>query len=179
MTYPWLMQTLGAWPSDHGPSVVVNFANIDEELRFLRKMVSQFRQAPQIRDLAVQIVQDSAVQPRDKKEQAKALARWVQANIYYIHELPERFQLPTETLRLKAGDCDDATTLLGSMLESVGIPVMLCCMSIDGAWAHIFPSAVIGGKMMHLDTTTKTGDISQNPVKYAQQKGKAVTLKIA
>jgi transglutaminase-like putative cysteine protease len=174
------MRTLGAWPSDHGPSVVVDFVSIDEQLRFLRKMVDQFRQAPQIRDLAVQIITSNGVASRDKKEQAKVIAQWVMANIYYVHELPERFQLPTETLRLKAGDCDDATTLTASLLESVGIPSVLVCMSLNGVWVHIFPAAVMsGGKLLHLDTTAKSRDLTRNPVAGALAKGKRVSLKIA
>lgn len=175
------MRTLGALPSDHGPSVVVDFKDIDEELRFLRKMVSQFRMYPKIRDLAVSIIQADGVPQRDKREQALSLARWVRDNIYYVHELPERFQLPTETLRLKAGDCDDQTTLLASLLESIGIPSMLVCMEVNGGWAHIFPAAVMqpGGRLLHLDTTAKNGDLAQNPVRYAQQKGKSIRLKLA
>lgn len=160
--------------------MVVDFKDIDEELRFLRKLVTQYRQAPQVRDLAVGIVRQSGVAPRDKKEQALALARWVRDNIFYIHELPERFQLPTETLRLKAGDCDDHTSLLASMLESVGIPSVLVCMEVNGSWAHIFPAAVMkNGLHLHLDTTAKSGDLGQNPVTYAQQRGKKVRLKVA
>lgn len=173
------MRQLGAWPSENGPSVLVDFSGIDEQLRFLRKMVTQFRQAPQIRNLAVQLIQASGVAPRDKKGQAQEIARWVMDNIYYVHELPERFQLPTETLRLKAGDCDDATTLTASFLESVGIATALVCMSIDGAWAHIFPAAVMpGGRLLHLDTTAKSRDLTVNPVTYAQQRGKRVSLKV-
>jgi len=175
------MRTLGAWPSEHGPAIVAEFSGIDEQLRFLRKMVEQFRQAPQVRNLAIEIIKGAAVEPRDKKGQALALATWVRDNIYYVHEMPERFQLPTETLRLKAGDCDDATTLLGSMLEAIGIPAMLVCMSLDGTWAHIFPAAWIQAtrRWMHLDTTSKSGDLAQNPVTYAQGRGKRVQLKFA
>lgn len=174
------MRTLGALPSEHGPAVVVDFKDIDEELRFLRKMVTQYRMMPSIRDLAVGIIRNSGAPPRDKKQQALALAEWVKKNIYYIHELPERFQLPTETLRLKAGDCDDHTTLLASMMESVGIPSSLVCMEVNGSWAHIFPAAIMkDGSHVHLDTTAKSGDLAQNPVKYAQERGKRVRLKIA
>jgi hypothetical protein len=174
------MKTLGAWPSDHGPAAVVDFKDIDEQLRFLRKVVANYRQTPQVRDLSVGVIKNAGVAPRDKREQALALARWVRDNIYYIHELPERFQLPTETLRLKAGDCDDHTSLLCSMLESVGIPSMLVCMEVNGTWSHIFAAAAMkDGKLLHLDTTAKSGDLAQNPVKYAQDRGKKVRLKIA
>src|SRR6185369_12363360 len=110
-----------------------------------------------IRNLALKIIADAGCIARDKKCQAIALGSWVQDNVYYVHEMPERFQLPDETLRLKAGDCDDATTLVASLLEAVGIPAALVCMRVNGAWAHIFPSARLeDNSLMPLDTTQKS-----------------------
>jgi hypothetical protein len=162
-----------------GPATLVEFKDIDEELRYLRKLVSEWRGHPLIRNLALKIVLDSEVPPRDKKGQAIAIAKWVQDHIYYIHELPERFQTPQETLRLKAGDCDDSTSLTCSLLESVGIPSMLVCMKISGKWAHIFPAAVMPTGLLPLDTTMRV-DVSTapNPVEWAHERGKTVSLKM-
>ncbi len=175
------MRTLGSMPGVGGPATLVDFKDIDEELRYLRKLVSEWRATPLIRNLAVKIIQDSGVEPRDKKQQALAIASWVQQHIYYIHELPERFQTPGETLRLKAGDCDDSTTLVCSLIESVGIPSKLVCMKINGAWKHIFPAAVMMPQqtILPLDTTMKS-DVLQapNPVQWAHEQGKHVALKM-
>lgn len=174
-------QLLDVWESDHGPSYLMEFANLDEELRYLRKMVSKYRQSPVIRDLAVSIVKEAGVPIRDKRGQAIAIGKWVQEHVYYVHELPERFQVPTETLRAKAGDCDDMTTLVCSMLESLGIPSLLVCMKIDGKWKHIFPAALSEktGAVLALDATMRFPVGSgPGPVEWATQRGKAVALKI-
>lgn len=145
-------------------------------------MVSKYRMQANIRDLAMKIIRDGGIVERDKKEQALAIATWVQANIYYVHELPERFATPDETLRTKAGDCDDQTVLTASMLESVGVPTKLVCMSINGKWAHIYPAAVLTNKgtLMALDTTMKTPVYDMgNPIEFAQSRGKRVTIKLA
>lgn len=187
------MQLLGAFPGDgHGPAFVVDFKDIDEQLRYLRRVVSKYRGDPQIRNLAVGIVTANAP-PRDKRAQAVAIGQWVQDEIFYVHELPERFQLPDETLRLKAADCDDSSVLVASMIESVGIPSALVCMKIDGNWSHMFPGAWIqpgtGGsvsiirsdpQLLPLDTTMRfpVTDM-RNPVHWAIERGKRVSLKVA
>ena len=174
------MRQLGTWQSESGPSWLVEFKDIDEELRYLRKVVSRFRQSPQIRDLATRIIQDAGAPMRDKKAQALAIGDWVQRNIYYVHELPERFAQPPETLRTKAGDCDDSTVLVCSMLESIGIPSALVCMKLDGAWKHIFPAAHLPtGTLLPLDTTMRYGvHAGVNPCTWAAERGKSCSLKV-
>lgn len=175
------MRTLGEWQSENGPTKVVDFKTIDDQLRYLRELISTYRQAPSIRNLAVEIIRKADAPIRDRKSQAIAIASWVRANIFYVHELPERFQTPEETLRLKAGDCDDFTTLIGSLLESVGIPTIMVTMSIDGIWSHIFPAARMKwGTLLPLDCTMRSDLTSGiSPVEWARQRGKNVLLKLA
>ncbi len=174
------MRQLGSWDSDRGPSLVVSFSGIDEQLHYLRSQVDTWRQSPLIRNLAVDIIKRTGVVPRDKREQAIAIGQHVQNTIYYVHELPERFQTPAETLMLKAGDCDDTTMLIGALLESIGIPAALCCMFFDGDWRHIFPAAALDTGLLPLDTTLSSDVGSlRNPVDVATGWGKLVRLKVA
>jgi hypothetical protein len=172
------MRTLAEYPSPNGPTWKVEFKDLDEELRFLRRLILQSRELPQIRALAMKIVTDAGVAPRDKKAQALAVANWVKANIYYVHELPERFAYPTETLRSKNGDCDDFTTLIGSLIESIGIPSMMVCMKVGGRWSHIFPAAQTPNGLLPLDATNRFG-VDVNPIDHAKQAGKSVSIKLA
>lgn len=176
------MRTLGSWDSPNGPASLVDFKDIDEELRYLRRLITLYRGNPTIRNLAVQIIQDTQAPSRDKKAQALAIGEWVQQNIYYVHELPERFQDPTETLRLKAGDCDDMTTLIGSLLESIGISSVMVCMKVNGLWSHIYPAARIPetGGLLPLDATMRFAvPLANNPIEWAKQRGKNVAIKLA
>ena len=193
------MKTLGSWESPNGPTFNVEFRDLDEQLRFLRRMVSgppvtvrdvagvahtigDYRSHPQIRELALTIIKERGARSRDKKGQAIAIGQWVQDNIYYVHEMPERFQTPIETLRLKAGDCDDSTVLIDSLLETIGIPSQLVCMQVDFAWKHIFPAAVMqNGALLPLDSTMRDFPVDSvtNPTAWAMERGKRVRIKLA
>lgn len=194
------MQALGSWQSTDGqPTFSVQFRDLDEELRYLRRMISgpqvtvtdrlgvprvigDYRSHPQIRELALDIIRGAGVREREKKAQAIAIGQWIQDHIYYVHELPERFQTPIETLRLMAGDCDDQAQLCGSLLETIGIPSQLVCMWVDGVWKHIFCAAVMqNGALLPLDSTMKDYPVDSvtNPVMWAQQRGKSVKIKLA
>ena len=174
------MRTLETMSTPDGPHWLVKFKNLDEELHYLRSLIERFRADPQIRQLALHAIRHYKAPMRDKAAQARACAQWARDNIMYVHELPERFQWPDETLRTRAGDCDDFTTLIGSMIESVGIPSAMVVMQINGQWSHIFPAARMQpyGALLPLDATNKF-PISVNPVKYSLDKGKKVRLKIA
>ncbi len=175
------MRTLAGWQTENGPTLAVNFKDLDEQLRFLRSLITDYRARPEIRNQALEIVLSSGAASRDKKMQAIEIAKWVQMHVYYIHELPERFQTPTETLRLQAGDCDDQTSLLCSLLESIGIPTRTVTMKINGVWSHIFPAAVLPGGLLPLDTTSREPvENLVNPVRWATERGKTVnSLKFA
>lgn len=174
------MKMLAEYPSSNGPTWSVQFKDLDDELRFLRRMITSYRELPVIRNLAVKIIKDSDCTPRDKRAQSLAIADYIQRNIYYVHELPERFQYPDETLRLKAGDCDDYTTLIGSLVESIGIPCSMVVMQVNGAWIHIFPAVKLNTGLLTLDATLRFPVTSQvNPISFAIQKGKSVRIKLA
>ena len=169
------------WNTKHGPQWAVEFKDIDEEIHYLRKMISKYREDPIIRNLAVKIVKDAKCEMKDKRDQAIAIGAWVKDNIYYVLELPERFATPTETLRAKAGDCDDMATLIGSLCEAIGITIRLVVLELNGKWAHIFPAAIAnrGAGLLPLDATL-SDPISNltNPVELMTSKGVRVRLKV-
>lgn len=172
------MHTIAEYPGEHGPAWLVSFRTLDEELRFLRSLVDRFRADPAIRERAMTIIRDAGIPSRDKRGQALAIASWVRSNVYYVHELPERFQWPTETIRARAGDCDDFATLTASLLEAIGIRSLLVTMQIDGRWAHIFTAAALPTGVLPLDASNRFG-VERNPVRHAEERGKKVRLKLA
>lgn len=160
---------------------VIDLKYLDDQLRFLRRMVMEFRSNPAIRDLALKIIRDAGCPPKDKVLQALAIATYVQNNVFYVQELPERFQNPFETLDKKAGDCDDFTTTIASLNESLGIPTLFIVMSIDGSWKHIFPACYASkAGLLTLDATLNQTIYERiNPVAIAMKYGHKVLLKVA
>ena len=86
---------------------------------------------PKIATLAVQILRNAGVKPRQFKKQAAALLKWVQDNIYYANEPGERLQDPLYTLKVGYGDCDDMTMVLYSLVRSLRLPAKLVIVGAD------------------------------------------------
>lgn len=92
-----------------------------QRLRVIRSIAMQRGRDPRIITQAVDIIKAAGVPPRDYKEQAAALLKWVQnpKNIYYVNEPGERLQDPLFTLKAKLGDCDDMALVLCAFFEAV------------------------------------------------------------
>lgn len=157
------------------------FDDVPRQLDYLRRMVEVYRMTPFARALALQIIRDASVKDHARAEQAIAIAEWVKNNIRYVNELPETFQTPPKTVELGAGDCDDHTTLIGSLCENLGIPVEVVGMKVNGVWQHVFPRAIVqapGGALlrMPLDSTIKNTRIRDfvDPVAKLRAQGKKI-----
>jgi transglutaminase-like putative cysteine protease len=112
-----------------------------------------------VRQRAIQILREAGARPKDRLGEACALFRWVQANVRYTRDIlrVELLHTPRRMLELKAGDCDDMTILLGSMLRSTGHPVriVLCGFRRDrpDSYSHIYPEVHVQGRWIALDAT--------------------------
>lgn len=124
-------------------SAAVTFKNFGDEAAALRKMVNHCTADIALKEFTLGVIRAAGAGSRQEYAQALAIGEWAQQNLYYVHEGRETFQRPETTLRLKAGDCDDFTILIASMLGTVGIRNKLCILKINGRWAHIFPIAVV------------------------------------
>lgn len=141
-------------------------------------MVKKWRGMTWTRELAINLIRERCP-PKNRICHAVAIAEWVQSNVYYVNELPEVFQEPPRTVELAAGDCDDFTTLIGSLCESIGIPVEIVGVKIDGFWRHVFPRAAVraitGTKILPLDATLSAPVLElADPIRRALQAGHTV-----
>jgi transglutaminase-like putative cysteine protease len=182
-----------AQPTHAGDVVItqrVTFASQEHQVRYLRQLVEVYRCHPAIRARARDIIFNVAhADPRNEAAYAIALAQWVQTNIRYVKELPEVFQVPTATVSLAAGDCDDHVTLLGSLLESVGIVSELVALEWAApkgsdrprALQHIYCQAVIGNRWrLPLDTTLQRPiEELTDPLRVGRAAGLALRVYVA
>lgn len=167
----------------------ISFSSQEEQIRYLREIVEQYREVYAIRARARDIVfRQRSCPPKDQACHAIAVASWVQQSITYVQELPETFQTPTTTVAEGYGDCDDFTTLIASLLESIGVE----CELVGLEWGppgnryfrHIFPRAVVaqGGRVYRipLDATLSTPvDGRTDPIAIAAARGNKVRVFIA
>lgn len=186
-----MFQIRGMWQEVSGSGQVVTtrraeFGSVPEQLAFLRKMIDTYRGTTWARELALELTKDC--EHRNKACYALAIAKAVQARIRYVNEYPEVFQSPRRTWELRAGDCDDFTSLTGSLIESLGIPTEVVGMKMPGpggrgkpAWRHVFIRALIdgpGGRRlpMPLDGTLRNTPVETltNPITRAIARGLTV-----
>jgi hypothetical protein len=112
-----------------------------------------------VRQKAIDILFAKAVKPKDYLGEIKALFEWVQQNIRYTKD-PFRVEVlhsARRMLELRAGDCDDMTIVLGSMLEAIGHPVRLVITGPDPLrpqlFSHIYLETYHNGRWIPLDAT--------------------------
>ncbi len=138
---------LGTLPNDA--------AGTHQTLVLMRSLVRQFKRDPVIRDVAISLV--SSIRPRDWLGEIRALFEYVRDQIRYTRDVSgiETLQTPPVTLELEAGDCDDKSTLLASLLESVGHPTRFIATGYQepGRYSHVYVQTKVGERWLPLDAS--------------------------
>lgn len=124
-------------------------------LKAMSHITKAFKASPYIRELALSLTAD--LPPKKWLAEAARIHNYVRDNIRYIKDIRgiETIQTPVQTLRLGQGDCDDKSTLVAALLESIGHPTRFVAVGFngDGRYVHVFPQTKIGGKWITLETT--------------------------
>jgi hypothetical protein len=128
-------------------------------LDYIQSMVRQGAKDFDVRQKAIDILMQSGVPPKDYLGEIKALFEWVQQNVRYTKD-PYRVEVlhsARRMLELRAGDCDDMTILLASMLEAIGHPTRLVIIGPTplqpDLFSHIYLEANCKGRWISLDPT--------------------------
>jgi hypothetical protein len=123
--------------------------------RLIREGASDFY----VRQKAIDILLACGVASKDYIGEIDALFRWVQRNVRYTKDpfQVEVLHAARRMLELRAGDCDDMTILLGSLVKSVGHPVRLVLTGPNARrpdiFSHIYLEAQHQGDWIPLDPT--------------------------
>lgn len=86
----------------------------------------------------------------------KALHSFVRDKIRYLKDINgvETVHTADAVLTLGAGDCDDKSVLLASMLESIGHQTRFVAVGFQpGRFSHVFVQTKVGNKWLSLETT--------------------------
>lgn len=128
-------------------------------LKYIQALIRAGAKNFYVRQKAIDILLEKAVKPKDYLGEIKALFEWVQKNVRYTKD-PLRIEIlhsARRLLELRAGDCDDMTILLGSMLMAIGHPVQLVITGPDPVrpklFSHIYLEVFHKGQWIPLDAT--------------------------
>ena len=139
-------------PQNRMRMIKVKSGDIDDRLDWICYEINLGKRDSRVRQIAGAILArkgpegDWEVPERDWDAEVDSIYWWVRKNVRYtrdIHEV-ELFQKPRRTMETRIADCDDLSILIGSILQTVGYPVLLRVIGLGGnQYQHIYPMAGI------------------------------------
>lgn len=121
-------------------------AGVEQTIALMRELVDEALRDPSIIRLATDIVRPVAA--FDDYAEANALYEWVRSNIRFTKDPVNKEKLypPAELLKIRAGDCDDISMLLATLLMAVGYPARLMTIAAPGSpdqFSHVYVEAEV------------------------------------
>ncbi len=123
-------------------------------LKIMSKMVNDYKKSMRVRDKTIALTQDCG--QKDYSCEVRQIHAFVRDNIRYVNDIRdvETVQTPDKTLDLAAGDCDDKSTLIAAMLESIGHPTRFVAIGFrPGVFEHVYVETKIRTAWIPLETT--------------------------
>lgn len=120
----------------------------------MTRCTREYKTRPDIRGLALELTQH--LHQKDYFGEIQALFDFVQNRVRYIRDVNnvETIQTPSVTLENRAGDCDDKSSLLAAMLESIGHPTRFKAVGFEpGQLEHVYVETKLGSQWIALDAT--------------------------
>lgn len=128
-------------------------------------MVIAGKKSPRIRQLAIRLTE--GIPQKDNIAEIRALLIFVRDRIRYVRDINnvETIHTAERILDNKAGDCDDKSILLASLLESIGFKTRFSALSftppiknifgtfVARNFSHVLPEVLLKNKWIPLETT--------------------------
>lgn len=127
-------------------------AGVFHTVRVMRRYVDDFKRDPRIIQAAVSIIY--GVPEKDELSEARALFEYVRDYVRYVRDVTgiETLADPVTTLARMVGDCDDQTTLLATLMESVGYETRFVLAGYSSrAFEHVYMQVLAGGAWISCD----------------------------
>lgn len=125
-----------------------------ETLKLMSKLVKHYKMSPVVREFALALT--NHVLQKDFKGEVIALHAFVRDQIRYVKDIKgvETVQSPVQTLRLGAGDCDDKSVLVASLLEALGHPTRFVAVGFSSSsLSHVLVQTKLGSKWISVECT--------------------------
>lgn len=116
-------------------------AGVEQTIAHMRSLVDEALRDSSVIRLAADIVRD--VPAFDDVAEAQAIYNWMRRNIRFTKDPVNKEKLypPAELLKIRAGDCDDISMLLATLLMAVGYPARLVTVAASSnpdQFSHVY-----------------------------------------
>jgi len=153
-----------------------------QTVALMRQLVDQALADSSFVRFAIDIVR--GVQAYDDFGEAEALYHWVKSHIRFTKDplTKEKLYPPQELLKIRAGDCDDISMLLGALLLAVGYPARLITVSANpqspAEFSHVYVEGEVppgSGNWIPMDAARVDSQFGIEPPTYFRKKAWSLT----
>jgi hypothetical protein len=146
-------------------------AGVAQTIQQMRGLVDAALRDPSTIRLATDIVR--GVPAFDDYSEAKALYEWVRGNIRFTKDPvgKEKLYPPADLLEIRAGDCDDISMLLGTLLMAVGYPARLMTVAAAGSddqFSHVYVEGNVNGQWVAMDPARSDSQFGVAPPQFTR-----------
>lgn len=142
-------------------------AGTEQTINLMRQLVDEALRDPAFNRLARDIVRSAPA--FDDFAEAEALYNWVRSNIRFTKDpvTKETLYPPQELLKIRAGDCDDISMLLGAFLMAVGYPARLVTVGANAnapdQFSHVYVEGQVAGQWIPMDPARFDSQFGMEP----------------
>lgn len=157
-------------------------AGTAQTVKLMRRLVDQALSDSSFVRQVIDIVR--AVPAYDEFGEAQAVYNWVQRNIRFTKDplTKEKLYPPQELLKIRAGDCDDISMLLGAMLLALGYPARLVTIAANASdpneFSHVYVETEIppgSGNWIAADAARYGAQFGVAPPTYYRKRAWSLT----
>lgn len=157
-------------------------AGTDQTVKLMRQLVDAALADASFVRKAVDIVR--SVPAYDEFGELEALYEWAKSNIRFTKDplTKEKLYPPQELLKIRAGDCDDISMLLGSFALALGYPARLITISANPdapqEFSHVYVQAeapVGSGQWVSMDAARADSQFGVDPPVYFRKRAWSLT----
>lgn len=152
-------------------------AGTAQTIRLMRRLIDQSLNDPEFVRFAVDLVRH--IPAYDEFGEVTALFSWVQDHIRYTKDpvTKEKLYPPKELLKIRAGDCDDISMLLGALAIALGYPARLATVAADPVapdeFSHVYTEVEVpagSGNWVALDAARPGSGFGMHPPVYFRKR---------
>lgn len=165
----------------HTVAIPMGDAGTEATVAHIRKLIEQGKKSALVRETAVGILQNARIAQHDQIGESRAVYYWVLRSLRFTRDIrgKETLHSADEILRLRAGDCDDYTILMCSLLGSIGHKLRIVTISnlgpdpetgAPGEFTHIYPEDYISGRWIPLDAARRRPALGRGPRHYTRKR---------
>lgn len=157
-------------------------AGTGQTIKLMRQLVGAALADASFVRKAVDIVR--SVPAYDEFGELNALYEWVKSNIRFTKDplTKEKLYPPQELLKIRAGDCDDISMLLGAFALALGYPARLITISANPdapqEFSHVYMQAeapVGSGQWVSMDAARADSQFGVDPPVYFRKRAWSLT----